>query len=290
MDLVEAKHLVSESYQAALRRTPREDECAAWAEKLLAGTPAATLLSRLRGSEEYKRRIGVRSQVPPGHYHSPIVDPATVASYHARELAQGLENLAHIQYDMAGMGRLWNSLQDHVSMSPFPDKPVESARFYIENENYPFGDAAVLRALIAHLRPARIIEIGSGNSTACMLDTLDEFQLPAQLTCIEPYPDRLEKLLRPQDAERVRLLRSLVQDIDLDCFKVLQRGDILFVDSTHVMKTGSDVHFELFHILPMLNDGVIIHFHDCPFPFEYPSPWIFEKNWSWNEIYALRAF
>jgi hypothetical protein len=67
-------------------------------------------------------------------------------------------------------------------------------------------------------------------------------------------------------------------------------GDILFVDSTHVLKTGSDVHFIIFHILPLLPEGVWIHFHDCMFPFEYPDKWIFVQNNSWNEIYMLRAF
>ena len=67
-------------------------------------------------------------------------------------------------------------------------------------------------------------------------------------------------------------------------------NDILFVDSTHVLKTGSDVHYEIFHILPNLKAGVIVHFHDIQYPFEYPDSWIFNENFSWNEVYALRAF
>ena len=70
----------------------------------------------------------------------------------------------------------------------------------------------------------------------------------------------------------------------------LEPNDFLFVDSTHVLKTGSDVHYELFYLLPRLNPGVLVHFHDVGYPFEYPDKWIYELNYSWNEAYALRAF
>ncbi len=73
-------------------------------------------------------------------------------------------------------------------------------------------------------------------------------------------------------------------------FSTLNKNDILFIDSTHVLKTASDVHYELFSILPSLNKGVLVHFHDIQYPFEYPRPWLFKDNMSWNEIYALRAF
>ena len=89
---------------------------------------------------------------------------------------------------------------------------------------------------------------------------------------------------------RVTTIKSSVQATDLSLYQSLQAADILFIDSTHVLKTGSDVHFELFHIMPALNKGVVVHFHDIHFPFEYPDPWIFKDNLSWNEIYALRAF
>jgi hypothetical protein len=83
--------------------------------------------------------------------------------------------------------------------------------------------------------------------------------------------------------------RKGVQEIPLDVFRALERNDILFIDSSHVLKTGSDVHYELFSILPCLAPGVIVHFHDCRFPFEYSDRQIFVKNYSWNEVYAVRA-
>jgi len=112
-----------------------------------------------------------------------------------------------------------------------------------------------------------------------------------KITCIEPYPSRLKQLLLPGDERRVSLIEAPLQTVSVDQIVTpLEPGDFLFIDSTHVLKTGSDVHYELFHILPRLRPGVIIHFHDCPYPFEYPDRWIFELNYSWNEAYALRAF
>ena len=155
---------------------------------------------------------------------------------------------------------------------------------------FPYGDAAVLRATIAESAPKRIIEIGSGYSTACMLDSVEEFGLDPQITCIEPDATRLKKLLRADDFTRLKLLEMPVQQAPLSIYPELKAGDILFINSTHVVKTASDVHHEFFHILPLLNDGVIVHFHDCPFPFEYPPNWVLKDNMSWNEVYFLRAF
>jgi hypothetical protein len=73
-------------------------------------------------------------------------------------------------------------------------------------------------------------------------------------------------------------------------FDVLDENDILFINSSHVAKTGSDVNFELFEILPRLKKGVIVHIHDILYPFEYPREWVIERNYSWNEVYAVRAF
>jgi hypothetical protein len=76
----------------------------------------------------------------------------------------------------------------------------------------------------------------------------------------------------------------------VELFQQLQCGDFLFIDSTHIVRTGSDVCFELFEILPRLAPGVIVHFHDIFWPFEYSRDWVVDENRSWNELYALRAF
>ena len=130
-----------------------------------------------------------------------------------------------------------------------------------------------------------------GYSTACALDTLDEVGLAqTRMTCIEPYPAALHRRLRSGDLDRVTIIESIVQNVPVETFRELEDGDILFIDSTHVLKTGSDVHFELFDVLPSLKPGVLVHFHDIRWPFEYPAEFIFDRNFSWNEAYALRAF
>ena len=106
---------------------------------------------------------------------------------------------------------------------------------------------------------------------------------------IEPYPERLESLLKENDREKVVIYKKRLQDIPVGVFRELNENDILFIDSTHVAKFNSDVNFVFHEILPVLNSGVHIHFHDVFYPFEYPQEWLLEGR-AWNEQYILRAF
>ena len=122
-----------------------------------------------------------------------------------------------------------------------------------------------------------------------MLDTRERLPAPLELTFIEPYPARLRSLLRPADADTTRVLEQRVQDVPVDVFQCLRAGDILFIDSSHVSRVGSDVNYLFFEILPVLEPGVIVHVHDVLWPFEYPRTWVLEGR-AWNEAYLLRAF
>ncbi len=221
---------------------------------------------------------------PPGHYFSPIVDPLTVQGYVARYDQMPPEQIAGIDFPMSAMRQFWTD-----NLTSFQHEPTAGERYFASPLAYPASDAKTLRAMISAHRPTRMIEIGSGGSTACTLDTIDHGKLSVELTCIEPYPKSLLDALGP-DRNRINLIETNVQDVPISVFRTLNENDILFIDSTHVLKTGSDVHYELFEILPALRPGVIVHFHDCRYPFEYPKPFIFERNYSWNEAYALRAF
>ena len=101
-------------------------------------------------------------------------------------------------------------------------------------------------------------------------------------TFIDPYPERLLGLLRPEDHDRAEIRVEPVQAVDLAVFDVLGPGDVLFIDSTHVARTGGDVVHDVFTILPRLASGVRVHFHDMFYPFEYPAAWVFEGR-AWNE-------
>lgn len=172
----------------------------------------------------------------------------------------------------------------------FPATRGATHRYHYENPAYSYSDAIMLDCMLRHFRPRRIIEVGSGYSSCAILDTRER-HLDGQLevTFVEPYPELLQSLLRPGDRESIEIIPSRVQDVPLDQFRRLQAGDFLFIDSTHVSKTGSDVNYLVFDVLPALNAGVHVHFHDVFYPFEYPAEWVLGGR-SWNEQYVLRAF
>ncbi len=121
------------------------------------------------------------------------------------------------------------------------------------------------------------------------LDTVDSIEgYSPSVTFIEPFPDTLYSILRSKDHQACAVLETPVQDVSLDLFSSLKANDLLFIDSTHVSKLGSDVNFIYFEILPRLASGVVIHIHDIFYPFEYPKSWIQEGR-AWNELYIVRA-
>ena len=189
------------------------------------------------------------------------------------------------------MKRLWQSFFSKYMLEfPFSKEAGGPHRYYLENPFFGPGDAFILFSMLLHARPSRVVEIGSGFSSACLLDTIEFAGLTTQCTFIEPYPQRLKSLLTPSDLDRCSVIEAPVQSVDPDFFLSLGSGDILFIDSTHVLKACSDVAFELFEILPRLHPGVLVHFHDMFWPFEYPTGWLIDKQYSWNELYAVRAF
>lgn len=230
---------------------------------------------------------------PPGHFYSPIVDPAEadrhLSAIESRPIPESIQGIA---IDRAEMVRTWHKLVPLILSSPFSENPSTRFRYGFENPYYSWGDGNVLQAMIRLYRPKRIIEIGSGWSSICMDDTVNHYlHGSCELTFVEPYPDRLRNLLRKESSPKnIKILECRVQQVALDTFDHLQSGDILFVDSSHVLRTGGDVCYELFEILPRLASGVLVHIHDIFWPFEYPRDWAVNENRSWNELYAVRAF
>jgi hypothetical protein len=155
-------------------------------------------------------------------------------------------------------------------------EPKEGLRYKLSNDYYFFADGIVLYSMIRHFKPSSIIEIGSGFSSALMLDMNDLFPAaPIQLNFVEPYPERLNALLRDTDRLKANVIEKVVQEVDSSFFERLKKNDILFVDSSHIAKTGSDLNYILFEILPVLKPGVLIHFHDIFYPSEYPRDWVY---------------
>ena len=282
---------IDELYAVFFGRTPSRKERDHWVDVLSQGISEREAFRLFRSSREYELRTRIKPAFPPGHYYSPVLDPAEAYRYLSVDRAIDPATLRGLDISMPAMLATWERLRPILAAGNIPWLKNERCRYYADNPIFPIGDAAILRAIILNARPRRIVEIGSGFSSACMLDALDEADAAdTKVTFIEPYPTRLFGLLRDSDRARCEIIEKPVQAVDPGRFTVLVENDILFIDSTHVMKTGSDVNFELFEILPRLKPGVLVHFHDIHYPFEYPEAWVMERLYSWNEIYALRAF
>ena len=211
---------------------------------------------------------------PPGHFYSPIPAMEDVLRYQGRIFDRSLPEIPGVDLNVAGQLRLLGELSAYYAEVPFPRQPTEGIRYYFENDFYSYGDAIFLYGMIRHAQPRRIIEIGSGFSSAVMLDTNERFfGNRIRLTFVEPEPGRLCSLLKEGDRVTTEILTMPVQDVELARFRRLEAGDILFVDSSHVVKVGSDVSCILFDIIPHLSPGVLVHFHDMFYPYEYPHAW-----------------
>ena len=228
-----------------------------------------------------------RSAVPFNHYESPYSDLTFVRKN--RNRIYNVNKKMNINFDIEGQINLLNRMSEIPLLNWNENGANNSLRYYDSNDNtwFHFSGAAALYGMIMLNKPKHIIEIGSGFSTSVMLDVNEYcFNNEIDIECIEPRPERLKKLLKESD--RILIHENDLQEVPLDLFSKLETNDILFIDSSHVMKTGSDVSYELFEILPMLPKGVHIHFHDVFWPFEYPMKWVTEGR-AYNEQWVLRA-
>lgn len=227
--------------------------------------------------------------VPPGHFYSPVTDPAEVSQMSGRLYAAD-RPLPGIDLREAVQVAFLPRIRSHCIRLPFRSGAQPGLRYHYENPAYSYGDGITLASMLLEYRPRRLIEVGSGFSSALTLDVVERF-LDWRTACvfIEPYPDLLFSRLQPTDRQRVTVHAAKLQHTDPAIFDVLEDGDILFIDSTHVLKTGSDVVFYMTDILPRLKPGVLVHFHDVFWPFEYPRQWAIDQNRSWNELYWLQA-
>lgn len=248
---------------------------------------ATALADRLAAAEadlaDYRRGW------PPGHFYSPI---PSLDEVRARESAifKKPSSLGGIELFERKQLELVEILRAYAVDQPFKDRPTAEFRYHYDNEFFGHGDGIVLHCMLRHLRPARLVEIGSGYTSALMLDTNEAFlSNTMRCTFIEPYTDRLRQLIGPGNSGQAEILETPLQDVGLDVFTQLQAGDVLFIDSSHVAKIGSDVNRIMFEILPILATGVYVHFHDIFYPFEYSKEWVYEGR-AWNEAYLLRAF
>jgi predicted O-methyltransferase YrrM len=228
--------------------------------------------------------------VPPGHFYSPIPSLKDVQRDEAKIFGSIPTNILGLELHEEEQLKLLNEFVAYYKEMPFQPQKHEGLRYYYENPAYSYSDAILLHCMIRHLKPKRIIEVGSGFSSCMTLDTNElYFDGSIATTFIEPYPDLLMSLIKDTDKSEIKTIPVRLQDVDLGQFETLEANDILFIDSTHVSKINSDVNRIFFDILPRLSSGVHVHFHDIFFPFEYPKDWVYEGR-AWNEAYLLRTF
>ena len=152
---------------------------------------------------------------------------------------------------------------------------------------FGYIEAQALHGFVRHVKPKRIVEVGSGVSTKCSLAALKKNASegsPGKITCIEPYPYPWLK-----ESNEIELISQRVQEVPMDLFTSLEANDLLFLDSSHTVKTGSDVNFEILEILPRLKKGVYVHLHDIYLPYDYQRDML-QTLYFWSETSLLRAF
>lgn len=229
--------------------------------------------------------------ITPVHFYSPLPEVRKLD----RQLWQTESGLSGIQMDDEKQLRLLASLSRHTK------NDVEGFTDYFETRVSELGvssgsfnslDGELLYAMVRHLQPRRIVEVGAGLSSYCIGRALSKNREhdPSE-TCeyisVEPFP----KSTILQDVLCLsHLVEQKVQHMPISYFQTLGDGDILFIDSTHVCKVGSDVQYLLLEVIPTLRRGVVVHFHDIFMPTEYPRRFIVDKYAFWNEQYVLQAF
>jgi predicted O-methyltransferase YrrM len=243
-----------------------------------------TGVAQMRLSKQIFKRVGVFPIL--NHYYEPLFDD--------RQLKLSLDR------DRVLSGIDWNDkeqltllegfrFQEELEAIPFGKPAGGGPAFYYDNPSLGPGDAEYLYCMVRHFRPHRIIEIGSGYSTliaqlAVRQNRLEEPAYVCIQTCIEPYEmPWLEKT-------GVEVIRKVVEAVDPALFTSLGRNDLLFIDSSHIIRPQGDVLFEFLEVLPMLQPGVIIHVHDIFSPRDYTKRHVVDEVIFWNEQYLLEAF
>ena len=224
-----------------------------------------------------------------GHYYSPIPHRKDIKKLKNKNDCPKPQ-LPDINLNRENQKKILNDYVQFYKDLPFPENKKENFRYFYNNDYFGYSDAIFLFSFLLKNKPKKIIEIGSGFSSAVILDTIENFfPKHPDIIFIEPNPGRLNDLIFEKDRNNFKLINKKLQETSINIFSQLKAGDLLFIDSSHVIKYGSDLQTLFFNILPFLPEGVFVHFHDIFYPFEYPYEWL-KKGIYWNEIYFLRAF
>ena len=220
--------------------------------------------------------------VTPVHFYQPIPDTRALdATYRPESAMAGIDWNEEAQLQL---------LRDALPLyaeeyQQFFGRFQAEGQFADKQLEFKGHDPAVYHGVIRHFMPRRIIEVGAGFSTLVAANAA-ALNGDTEVIAIEPYANDYLNAL----AADIRLIKRTVQAVELSFFDKLQKNDILFIDSSHIVKAGSDVCYLVLEVLPRLQKGVIVHFHDIFLPFEYPRVWLEDRRMFWNEQYLVQAF
>ena len=218
------------------------------------------------------------------HYYEPQFDNRKTKQPFSQD-----RTLPGIDWDITKQLKVLATFSFSQELAHIPQEKPDILDFYLNNGAFESGDAEYWYQLIRSIKPKKIFEIGSGNSTLMAIKAIrrNREQDPnynCKHVCIEPYEMFwLEKT-------DVSVVRQKIEDLDVEFFSELEENDILFIDSSHIIKPQGDVLFEYLELLPALNKGVIVHVHDIFSPKNYPKQWLEDEVKFWNEQYLLEAF
>ncbi len=235
-------------------------------------------------SEKIFMKVGVLPV--PDQYYQPLINPKK----YLKDSLKKNRKLPGVNFHNGEeQVTLLSKFYYNEELLSFPLEKTDKLEYYYHNINFGSGDAEYLYNIVRHFKSKKIIEIGCGHSTlmirnAVKMNTKEDAGYQCDHICIEPYEMSWLTQLN------INVIRQKVEDVDLSVFTSLQKNDILFIDSSHIIRPQGDVLFEYLQLLPILKSGVLIHIHDIFTPNEYPDDWLNNKHLMWNEQYLLEAF
>ncbi len=229
----------------------------------------------------------------PVHFYSPVPDLKDLEDrgvWDRRSKLDGIDFRTNSQ--LALLTKLGKEYGNECDWPP--NKTSDPYQFFTENSGFSYWCASITHCIIRHFKPHNIIEIGSGNSSLVISQALRKNAEPSlneatEYIIVDPYPG---SIVGNNLSGLTQLVKQRCELVDIDFFKRLGKNDIRFIDSSHMLRIGSDVNYLILEVLPNLASGVIIHLHDISLPFEYPKVYATNPRFRmfWTEAYLLQAF
>jgi hypothetical protein len=213
------------------------------------------------------------------HYHEPLFMSEQLSAPIGKS-----RSLSGINFNIKNQISMLNNFHFTNEFKNFLNKD-----FYFNNGSFEAGDAEYLYNFIRFIKPKKIIEVGCGFSTLIIQNAItanqkENYKNSTEHVCVEPYEN---EYLKKFD---LKFKKKKIENIQKKYFTKLKKNDLLFIDSSHVIRPNGDVLFEVLELLPILKSGVYVHFHDIFSPYDYPKKWLLDNVWFWNEQYLLEAF